>query len=35
MLCWGKGQIRISPNYYNNEEDIDIFLEAFSAVAKI
>jgi len=32
---WGKGQIRISPNYYNNEEDIDIFLKAFSAVSKI
>ena len=30
----GKGQIRISPNYYNNEEDIDIFLKAFSAVSK-
>lgn len=27
-----KGQVRISPHFYNNEEDIDAFMHAFSKV---
>jgi cysteine desulfurase / selenocysteine lyase len=31
---WGKGQVRVSPHFYNNEEDIDKFIHAFDAVRK-
>ena len=27
-----KGHVRMSPHYYNNEEDIDIFMRAFSSI---
>ncbi|MFA9454833.1 MAG: aminotransferase class V-fold PLP-dependent enzyme, partial [Candidatus Aminicenantaceae bacterium] len=30
---WGKGQIRISPHFYNTEEDIDAFMSVFSKLA--
>ena len=26
---WGKGQVRISPHFYNNEEDLDKFIHTF------
>ena len=29
-----KGQVRMSPHFYNNEEDIDIFMHAFSSIYK-
>jgi selenocysteine lyase/cysteine desulfurase len=32
--CWKEGQIRISPHFYNNEEDIDIFINMFSSILK-
>jgi len=31
---WKEGQIRISPHFYNNEDDIEIFLNAFSTIRK-
>jgi len=31
---WGRGQVRISPHFYNNEEDIEKFLHAFDAVSR-
>jgi len=30
---WGSGHVRISPHFYNNEQDIDIFMQAFSRLA--
>jgi len=27
---WGSGHLRISPHFYNNEQDIDTFMQAFS-----
>jgi len=29
---WGRGQIRISPHFYNNEQDIEAFVKAYSAL---
>ena len=29
---WNRGQLRLSPHFYNNEEDIDRFLHAFSGI---
>jgi len=29
---WKDGQIRISPHIYNNEEDIEVFMNAFSGI---
>ncbi len=29
---WGQGQIRISPHFYNTEEDIDAFMSVFSGL---
>jgi cysteine desulfurase/selenocysteine lyase len=29
---WKGGQVRISPHFYNNEEDIETFVHAFSAI---
>jgi len=26
---WKKGHIRISPHFYNNEDDIDAFIDSF------
>ncbi|MCP4724778.1 MAG: aminotransferase class V-fold PLP-dependent enzyme [bacterium] len=31
---WGKAQARISPHFYNNEEDIHTFIQALSKVLK-
>ncbi len=31
---WKEGQVRLSPHFYNNEEDIETFLSAFSAFLK-
>lgn len=30
---WKEGQVRISPHFYNNEEDIEIFIKAFSSIS--
>jgi selenocysteine lyase/cysteine desulfurase len=29
---WGQGQIRISPHFYNTEEDVDAFMSVFSSL---
>jgi cysteine desulfurase/selenocysteine lyase len=31
---WGRGQVRIAPHFYNNEEDIEKFLHAFDTVSR-
>ena len=31
---WKEGQVRISPHFYNNEDDIEAFLDAFSTIYK-
>jgi len=29
---WKEGQVRISPHFYNNEDDIEVFLDAFTTI---
>ncbi|MCP4709083.1 MAG: aminotransferase class V-fold PLP-dependent enzyme, partial [Planctomycetes bacterium] len=32
---WGRGQVRISPHFYNNEEDIEAFVNAYTKARRI
>jgi len=31
---WGKGHVRVSPHFYNNEGDIDSFMHVFDTICK-
>jgi len=31
---WEEGHVRISPHFYNSEEDIEVFLQAFDRLAR-